>query len=76
MSDQEIIHFIYTYHRASIDACDLIFHERKRDMSRIPDPYAEIVGLEDEYFTSETPFAIEQRLTVLLKLRQVDEPRP
>jgi hypothetical protein len=34
-----------------------------------------IVGLLDEYFTSETPFAIEQRLTELLKLRQEDEPK-
>jgi hypothetical protein len=36
-----VSHNIYTYHHASIDACDLIFHEQKRDMSRVPDPYAE-----------------------------------
>ena len=70
-----VSHNIYTYHRASIDACDLIFHEQKRDMSRVPDPYAEIVGLVDEYFTSETPFVIEQRLAELLQLTQVDEQR-
>jgi hypothetical protein len=44
-------------------------------MTEFLDPYLEIIGLVDEYFTSETPFAIEQRLTELLKLRQVDEPR-
>jgi hypothetical protein len=30
--------------------------------------------LVDEYFTSETPFVIERRLTELLKLRQIEEP--
>ena len=68
-----VSHNIYTYHRASIDACDLIFHEQKRDWSRVPGPYAEIVELVDQYFSSETPSLIEQRLAKLLKRSHVSE---
>lgn len=68
-----VSHNIYTYHRASIDSCDLVFHEQKQDWSRVPDEYAEIVGLVDEYFTAETPFFIEERLKALLNLPQVIE---
>lgn len=66
-----VSHNIYTYHRASIDACDLVFHEQKQDWSRVPGPYAEIVELVDQYFSSETPSVVEQRLAKLLKLPQV-----
>jgi hypothetical protein len=70
-----VSHNIYTYHRASIDACDLVFHEQKQDWSRVPGPYAEIVELVDQYFSSETPSKVEQRLKELLKIRQLEEPR-
>jgi hypothetical protein len=70
-----VSHNIYTYHRASIDACDLIFHEQKQDWSRVPGPYAEIVELVDQYFSSETPSLIEERLAKLLKQSHMSGPQ-
>lgn len=62
-------HNIYTYHRYAIDACDLVFGD-KQDFSRVPDKYAEIVGLVEQYFEAENVAAIEERLRILMPVKQ------
>ena len=59
-------HNIYTYHRYSIDACDLVFGD-KQDYSRVPAPLLEIVELIERYFEAEEVGDIEQRLEVLFE---------
>ena len=58
-------HNIYTYHRYSIDACDLVFGD-KQDYSRVPEPLLEIVELVERYFEEEVG-EIEQRLGKLFE---------
>jgi hypothetical protein len=46
-------HNIYMYHRTSIDACDLVFGDAKRDHSKVPEKYLEAVSLIEDIFCSE-----------------------
>ena len=57
---------IYTYHRYSIDACDLVFG-KKQDYSGVLTPLLEIVELVERYFEAEEVGAIEQRLVELFE---------
>ncbi len=59
-------HNIWAYHRYSIDACDLVFGEKK-DFERVPVELLEIVELTEQYFEAEDVGHIEQRLKVLFE---------
>ena len=60
-------HNIYTYHRYSIDACDLVFIETKKNHARVPTKTLEIAELIENYFTAENAGEIEERLAVLME---------
>jgi len=59
-------HNIYTFHRYSIDACDLVFGDNK-DLQRVPADLVEIVELIESYFEVETAGDIEVRLQELFE---------
>ena len=59
-------HNIYTFHRYSIDACDLVFGDNK-DLQRVPADLVEIVELIERYFEAETVGDIEVRLHELFE---------
>ena len=59
-------HNIYTFHRYSIDACELVFGENK-DLQRVPADLLEIVELIERYFEAESVGEIELRLQELFK---------
>ena len=60
-------HNLYTYHRISIDACDLVFgNTKKKDLKRVPDELIEAVDLIELYFEAENVGKIEERLAVVL----------
>lgn len=46
-------HNIYTYHRYSIDACDLVFSKTKKNHTRVPTEILEMAELIERYFTAE-----------------------
>lgn len=46
-------HNIYVYHRAAVDANDLLFSDEAQDHSRVPDRIADGVGLIEEAFQVE-----------------------
>jgi len=60
-------HNIYTYHRYSIDACDLVFSETKKNHARVPPQILEMAELIERYFTAENAGEIEERLAVLME---------
>jgi len=60
-------HNIYTYHRYSIDACDLVFSETKKNHTRVPTEILEMAELIERYFTAENAGEIEERLAVLME---------
>ena len=60
-------HNIYTYHRYSIDACDLVFSETKKNHARVPTEILEIADLVERYFIAENAGEIEERLAVLME---------
>ena len=60
-------HNIYTYHRYSIDACDLVFSETKKNHARVPANILEMAELIERYFTAENAGEIEERLAVLME---------
>jgi len=59
-------HNIWTFHRYSIDACDLVFGNKK-DFERVPAELMEIVELTERYFEAEQVGHIEQRLQELFE---------
>ena len=38
-------YIIYTFHKVSIDACNLVFSIIKKDHKKVPEKYLEIYGL-------------------------------
>jgi len=58
-------HNLYTYHKASIDACDLIFSDTKKDETKVPSKYLEICNLVEQYFTDDNKDEIEKKLEQL-----------
>ena len=58
-------HNIYTFHRYSIDACDLVFSETEKNHARVPAEILEMAELIESYFEAEEVGAIEQRLKEL-----------
>lgn len=65
-------HNIYTFHKAAIDGCDLVFSKAKRDETKVPDSLLGIVGLVTEYFKTETPEKTSKKLVELLSLYSKD----
>jgi hypothetical protein len=67
-------HNIYTYHKAAIGACDLIYHPTKKDHSKVPDAMLEVADLVNEYLTTETPVTTEIKLVdALIRIGSTDE---
>lgn len=60
-------HNIYTYHRYSIDAFDLVFSETKKNYARVPTEILEMAELIERYFVAENADKIEGKLAVLIK---------
>ena len=68
-SEQMLVnHNFYTYHRYSIDVCDLVFSETKKNHARVPTEILEIAELIERYFVAENVGEIEDKLAVLMKL--------
>ena len=67
-------HNIYTYHKAAIGACDLIYHPTKKDHSKVPDAMLQVADLVNEYLTTETPVTTEIKLVdALIRIGSTDE---
>mgnify|MGYP000657400209 CR=1 FL=1 len=67
-SEQMLVnHNLYTYHRYSIDACDLVFNESKKDLTRVPADIVEMAELIESYLTTDNADEIEDKLTVLME---------
>ena len=67
-SEQMLVnHNIYTYHRYSIDACDLVFSETKKNHARVPTEILEMAELIERYFVAENAGEIEDKLAVLME---------
>ena len=60
-------HNIYTYHRYSIDACDLVFSETKKNHACVPTEILEMAELIERYFVAENAGEIEDKLAVLME---------
>ena len=58
---------IYTYHHYSINTCDLVFSETKKNHARVPPQILEMAELIERYFTAENAGEIEERLAVLME---------
>ena len=54
-------HNIYTYHCAALDACDLVWHPKKQNQSRLPMCMADMIECIEEYFTSDKPDVLEKK---------------
>jgi len=64
-SEQMLVnHNIYTYHRYSIDACDLVFSEKKKNHALVPTEILEMAELIERYFVAENAGEIEGKLAV------------
>ena len=61
-------HNIYTFHKAAVDGCDLVFSDKPKDRDKVPDSLLEIVELVPEYFKTEAVDKTHNRLDELLKL--------
>ena len=67
-SEQMLVnHNIYTYFRYSIDSCDLVFNENKKDLTRVPTEILEMAELIERYFVAENAGEIEDKLAVLME---------
>ena len=67
-SEQMLVnHNIYTYHRYSIDACDLVFSETKKNHALVPTEILEMAELIERYFVAENAGEIEDKLAVLME---------
>jgi len=73
-SEQLLVnHNIYTYHRYSIDACNMVFGEEKNH-ANVPPELLEIVGLVDRYFEEERADRIIPQIDDLLEsMRRQDQ---
>ena len=64
---------IYTFHKASIDACNLVFSDTKKDHTKVPEKYLELCDLVTDYFTADNKDEIETRLAELTGYDQKDD---
>ncbi len=60
-------HNLYTYHAATLDACDLVFKEGIKDWSAVPGELQDFVALADEFFKSDKPDVLLQNYAGALK---------
>jgi hypothetical protein len=60
-------HNIYTFHATAQESCDLIFDEKKRDMSVVPQAIQEFVGFAESYFTSNKPDELHLQFEPIMK---------
>lgn len=70
-------HNIYTFHTTAQKSCDLIFDEKKRDLSLVPQAIQEFVGFVESYFTTDKPDELHQKFEPIMKklCRKKDQKR-
>lgn len=54
-------HNIYTFHKAALDACDLVWHPTKQNHSRLPMVIADMLECIEQYFTSDKTDVLEKK---------------
>jgi hypothetical protein len=70
-------HNIYTFHATAQETCDLIFDEKKRNLSVVPQAIQDFVGFADSYFTTDKPDAVHQQFEPIMKqLCRKRQPKP
>lgn len=70
-------HNIYTFHATAQESCDLIFDEKKRDLSVVPQAIQEFLGFAESYFTTDKPDELHQQFEpIMKKLCRKRKPKP
>jgi hypothetical protein len=70
-------HNIFTFHTTAQESCDLIFDEKKRDLSIVPQPIQEFIGFAESYFTTDKPDELHQQFEpIMKKLCRKRQPKP
>lgn len=60
-------HNIYTFHATAQESCDLIFNEKKRDLSKVPTAIQQFLGFAESYFTTDKPDELHQQFEPIMK---------
>lgn len=60
-------HNIYTFHATAQESCDLIFDEKKRDLSVVPQAIQDFLGFAESYFTTDKPDELHQQFEPIMK---------
>lgn len=60
-------HNIYTFHATAQESCDLIFDEKRRDLSVVPTAIQEFIGFAESYFTTDKPDELHQQFEPIMK---------
>jgi hypothetical protein len=63
------------YHRTSIDACDLVFSDAKRDHSKVPENYLAAISFIEDTLCSEVVSDQIKNLRVLMDSQSSSEMR-
>lgn len=61
-------HNLYTYHVAALEACELVFDEKKQNLGMVPTQIQDVLGFIDEYFETENPATLVEKNSALFKL--------
>ena len=60
-------HNIYTFHATAQESCDLIFNEKKRNLSVIPQAIQEFIGFAESYFATDKPDELHQQFEPIME---------
>lgn len=60
-------HNIYTFHVTAQESCDLIFDEKKRDLSVVPQEIQAFKHFAESYFTTDKPDELHQQFEPIMK---------
>lgn len=70
-------HNIYTFHATAQESCDLIFNEKKRDLSKVPTAIQQFLDFAESYFTTDKPDELYQQFEpIMRKLCRKRKPKP
>lgn len=70
-------HNIYTFHATAQESCDLIFNEKKRDLSKVPTAIQQFLDFAESYFTTDKPDELHQQFEpIMRKLCRKRKPKP